>query len=83
MRGKVYRSNRKSLPDVGRFLAVFLLVAVVFPPPAAAYLDPLSGSILIQVVAGGVLAGSLTLKRFWRRVRDLMHGAWAWLGGGR
>ena len=42
-----------------------LLVSVLAPRQAFAYIDPVSGSIILQVLAAGLLAASLTHKR-WR-----------------
>lgn len=38
--------------------------------PAHAYLDPASGSLLLQVVLGGVAGLLLALKLFWRRILE-------------
>jgi hypothetical protein len=46
------------------------VAGLLFPPMAAAYIDPLSGSIILQVVAAGVLSFVFTMKR-----------SWQWLGG--
>jgi len=37
--------------------------------PAHAYLDPASGSMLLQVVLGGAAGAALAVKMLWRRVR--------------
>ncbi len=59
----------------GRLLAVALLVSLIAPRRAFAYIDPLSGSIVLQVLAAAILAASLTLRklRTWmgRTVREL------------
>jgi hypothetical protein len=56
---------------------VALLALVVFLTstlPAYAYVDPGTGSMLIQLVTGGV-AGSLVLARlYWRRLKDKLTG---------
>jgi hypothetical protein len=41
-----------------------MLVSLIAPPRAAAYIDPLSGSIVLQVLAAGLMAASLTIRRF-------------------
>jgi hypothetical protein len=33
-----------------------------------AYLDPGSGSMMLQVLAGGIAAAAVTLKVYWRRL---------------
>jgi hypothetical protein len=39
--------------------------------PAAAYLDPGSGSMLLQVLLGGVAGVAVILKLYWGRVLSL------------
>jgi len=48
-----------------RLFAAGILVSVLVPRQAAAYIDPVSGSIILQVLAAGLLAASLTIKN-WR-----------------
>jgi hypothetical protein len=38
-----------------------------------AYLDPGSGSMMLQVLAGGIAAAAVTLKVYWRRLLVLLH----------
>lgn len=38
-----------------------------------AYIDPGTGSMLLQVILGGLAAAAVTLKIFWRRVRDFFR----------
>jgi hypothetical protein len=33
-----------------------------------AYLDPGSGSMMLQVLAGGIAAAAVTIKVYWRRL---------------
>lgn len=42
--------------------------------PGLAYVDPGTGSFLIQMLAGTVLGGLLALKMFWRRIQTRMAG---------
>jgi hypothetical protein len=37
------------------------------------YLDPGSGSMLLQMLVGGAAAASVTLRLFWRRLRSGMR----------
>jgi hypothetical protein len=39
-----------------------------------AYLDPGTGSMLLQVIVGGAAAVAVTAKLYWRRVRDFVRG---------
>jgi hypothetical protein len=38
-----------------------------------AYLDPGSGSMLVQLIVGGAAAAGVGLKMQWQRVRRLLH----------
>ncbi len=44
---------------------------VMIPAPAAAYIDPVSGSVLIQVVSAALFAGLLTFRRWARWIASL------------
>lgn len=49
------------------WLAVIVLTLSV--EPAYAYLDPGTGSMLLQVILGGVAAVAVALKLFWYKIR--------------
>ena len=54
----------------------FLLVAalvVAFERPAHAYLDPGSGSMLMQVLLGGVAGVAVILKLYWRGLLSFLR----------
>lgn len=48
----------------------FMLVAL----PAHAYLDPGSGSMILQIIAGGIAGLAVALKMFWHRIRGFFGG---------
>lgn len=50
-------------------LLVALIVALIVPQTAHAYLDPASGSMILQAVIGGVAAAALAFKYYWRRIQ--------------
>lgn len=82
-RVEAYLSMRSSMKYTSPTLAdvVWVIVAlsswaVVFPPPAHAYIDPVSGSIILQVLAAGALAAAFTFKRSVHRVRELARSVW-------
>ena len=55
---------------MSRLILVFVL-ALAFaagPSTAFAYLDPGSGSMIVQAVIGAVAVGGLTLKVYWRNL---------------
>jgi hypothetical protein len=61
----VLETTRRGL-GAGAWLLVVLLIT---PAPLFGYIDPVSGSIILQVLAAGLFAGLLTVKRFWFRVK--------------
>ncbi|MBT8048938.1 MAG: hypothetical protein HKN57_06220 [Xanthomonadales bacterium] len=52
---------------ISRCVIAFLLMLAV--QPAYAYLDPGTGSMLLQVILGGVAAVAVALKLFWYKIR--------------
>ena len=60
--GRMYR---------GRILRLFCwltLVSILAPGRAHAYVDPATGSILLQVLVAGVLGAAFTARQWWGRV---------------
>ena len=62
-----------------RFLIALCVVSLVAPAPALAYIDPVAGSVMLQVLIAGVLgalfafkqagaAVKMTISRLWRRL---------------
>ncbi len=51
-----------------RVLVVLLAMSLAAPPLAHAYIDPLSGSIVFQVVVAGLLGALVTMRRWWASV---------------
>ena len=45
------------------------ITLVLIAPPAWAYLDPGTGSMLLQVILGGIAAVGVALKLFWHKIR--------------
>lgn len=51
-------------------LLIYTLVALTLcVSPVWAYLDPGSGSMLLQVILGGVAAVGVVLKMYWYRIK--------------
>ena len=51
-------------------------VILVLPINAEAYLDPGTGSMMLQVILGGIAAVGVAIKLYWHKLR-------VFLGGGR
>jgi hypothetical protein len=49
-------------------LLLLILLLLVLPSIAHAYLDPGTGSYVVQLLIGGLLGGLFALGVFWRRV---------------
>ncbi len=48
---------------------LLLICALLLAPNVWAYLDPGTGSMLLQVVLGGIAAIGVALKIFWHRIK--------------
>jgi len=51
---------------------VLCAFVLTLPRPALAYLDPSSGSIILQAVAAGFLALVVTLRLYWHKLLALL-----------
>lgn len=62
-----------------KILVVLFLVSLIFPPRAYAYLDPGTGSYILQLVLAALLGAAFAIKVFWKRIKafviDLLPGA--------
>ena len=50
-------------------LSALLLATLLAPADAHAYLDPGTGSMLLQVILGGIAAVGVALKLGWHKIR--------------
>ena len=57
-----------------RSVAFVVVALLVLERPAAAYLDPGTGSMLLQALLGGVAAVGVIAKLYWRRVTAAING---------
>lgn len=57
-----------------RFAAVLLLTVFLFSESASAYLDPGTGSFVLQFFLAGVFAASFALKMFWKNIKEFFTG---------
>jgi len=55
-------------------IALVLVACLSIAPPAYAYLDPGTGSMLISAVLGVAAALALAVKMFWYRLIGLFRG---------
>ena len=60
---------------IARGTLLLALLILCFPRPLAAYLDPGSGSFLLQVLVAGLLGASFAVKRFWGSIKSYFRGS--------
>ena len=53
--------------------AMLMVLLLGFPSRAEAYLDPSTGSMVFQIVAGGVIAAAATMRLYWGRIRSMLR----------
>jgi hypothetical protein len=51
-----------------RILTLLLAILIALPATAHAYVDPGTGSFVLQAVIAGILGLSVTLKMYWHRI---------------
>ena len=54
------------------FLASFITVTTA-AAPAFAYLDPATGSIILQLVLGGIVGAGAMIKLYWAKIKGLFQ----------
>jgi hypothetical protein len=47
-----------------------LAIVLMWPSAGYAYLDPVTGSFLLQGILAGLLALGVTFRKFWRRILE-------------
>jgi len=52
---------------------IFFVMAALTATPALAYLDPGTGSMILQVVLGGMAAASVALKLYWQSIKSFFR----------
>jgi len=60
-----------------RFLQLCFLALILkfsFPASAHAYLDPGSGSFILQIVLAGIMGFILMVKIYWKKIRTFVGG---------
>jgi hypothetical protein len=64
-------SSRRNLNLNNSYMnAILIILFLLVPSPAYGYIDPATGSILLQVIIGGVFAALVVIKSLPGRVRS-------------
>jgi hypothetical protein len=53
-----------------RVLSSLLLIVTILDFDAHAYIDPGSGSVLLQLILGGIAGIGVVVKLYWGRIKD-------------
>lgn len=54
---------------------LFIFLLLLLANPAYAYLDPGTGSMLLQGLLAGIMAMGVTIGIYWRRLKAFFSGA--------
>ena len=65
------RNRAYGVLEAGAFAA---LISLAFTGEAWAYIDPGTGSLMLQALIGGVAGGLFMIKIYWRRLKDIFAG---------
>lgn len=69
--------HRHRLPSCRPHLVSCALLGflwLLFPPPTYAYIDPGTGSYILQVVIAGLLGALVSLRIYWARIKAFFKG---------
>ena len=61
-------------------IALLTFLSLFFVQPAQAYIDPGTGSFIIQLLIAGFLGGLYALKVFWKQVVGFFVNIFSWFG---
>lgn len=59
------------------YLSIFILILALFilsTKEAHAYLDPGTGSYILQILIAGILGGLVAIRAFWSNIRTFVKG---------
>jgi hypothetical protein len=65
--------NKKKTCNTITILAMLLIFIVITAENAFAYLDPGTGSFVLQMLIAGVLGGLFVIKTYWRKIKIFMN----------
>jgi len=62
-------SNSRRCKTIGAAIALALGLFLLAPASAHAYIDPGTGSYLLQALVAGAMGGAMALKLYWQKVK--------------
>jgi hypothetical protein len=69
----VIKEKPQAMKKIGRFALATLALLTLLPRLILGYLDPGSGSMLLQVLLGGVVGLIVIVKLYWNNILSLLH----------
>lgn len=52
-------------------MILLTLVLLLLANPAHAYLDPGTGSMILQMILGGIAGAAMVARLYWKRIREM------------
>ena len=68
------KPRRSPLRPRPAWWVLLTLYWLLFPPPTYAYIDPGTGSYIVQVVIAGLLGALVSLRIYWARIKAFFKG---------
>lgn len=62
----------KRLSFYAKLMSLLALLSLLVPQPAYAYLDPGTGSYVLQLVLGAMVGMLFAVKMFWKNIRTFI-----------
>ncbi len=63
-----------TMAAIGNRLIAAMLMIIVMTGTAHAYVDPGTGSYLLQILIAGILGAAFALKLYWARIKNFLSG---------
>ena len=63
------------MASISNSLIVAALLIIVMTGAAHAYVDPGTGSYLLQILIAGLLGAAFALKLYWTRIKSFLSGS--------
>ncbi len=64
---------RRSKQHRSTVISIIVLMSLLLPPSAYAYLDPSTGSMVVSAIVGILASIALALKTYWYRIKALFR----------
>ena len=69
----LWEEESKSMKKAYRFVLATLALLTLLPRLVLGYLDPGSGSMLLQILLGGAVGFIVIVKLYWNNILTLLH----------